>query len=223
MFDYMLQRESSHQNYLSAWNKAIKGYKIHQPIELAGCAGGFYDEGNKQITLNSLGQELWISHPEGKVTFANTNLAPIFSWQLITINHLIRMVEQSQKKDLSKSDSHQLISYKELIGGQVYYPAFQRETLLPLANLYAKASKEKILDAIKGLGGEELSGSGDIFVKLRAYPHFPIYLKVWAGDQEIPPSVNMLFASQASEYLHTEDVAVLGQMLVIFIVKASDC
>ncbi len=221
MFDYMLQDEFSHQNYSDAWEGAIKRYQIHQPSELADYSGGVYDEGNKRITLTSLGQKLWISYPEGKVTFANTHLSPIFSWKLITINHLVRVVEQSQKKDLSKSDYHQLISYKELKDGHVYYPAFRREALLPLAKLFSKASQEKILDAIRGLGGEKLSGSGDVFVKLMGYPYFPIYLKLWEGDHELPPSANMLFASPASEYLHTEDVAVLGQMIVIFIVKAS--
>jgi hypothetical protein len=47
---------------------------------------------------------------------------------------------------------------------------------------------------------------------IQAFPYLPEQYVLWEGDEEFPPSVQVLFDASVDHYLSLEDIVVLGQM-----------
>jgi hypothetical protein len=60
-------------------------------------------------------------------------------------------------------------------------------------------------------GGEPVE-IGDVSFVLRAFPYVPVQYVLWEGDDEFPPSVQLLFDASVDHYLALEDIVVLGQV-----------
>ena len=63
------------------------------------------------------------------------------------------------------------------------------------------------------MGGEG-GTHGDASAVIRPFPRVPMTLIVWTGDDELPPNAKVLFDDTAEEYLTTEDIAVLGDVVL---------
>ena len=56
-------------------------------------------------------------------------------------------------------------------------------------------------------------GVGDASFILKAFPYVPLQYVLWEGDEEFPPSVQVLFDASVDHYLTLEDIVVLGQVM----------
>ena len=104
-----------------------------------------------------------------------------------------------------------LISFRELRGGAVYYQAFEGRTIKRLIAEFGDDPKP-LEHAARSLGGRR-APMGDVGFTIDALPKVPVTVAVWKGDDEIPPSANMVFDETVALHLETEDVAVLGGQL----------
>jgi hypothetical protein len=112
-----------------------------------------------------------------------------------------------------------LITYKQLQGGVSYFPAFSQRAITPLVKKFGKKT-ELLIKAAAKLGGCEADG-GDVSVTINAFARVPITLVLWKGDEEVAPNGNILFDANISDYLCTEDVAVLTETIIWKLVKGS--
>jgi hypothetical protein len=108
------------------------------------------------------------------------------------------------------AEIHQLVSFEQLAGGRAYYSAFKRRAVNQIERVFGSNPQTlykagKLLDAI-GLD------YGDYSVKIYALPLIPVIIVLWSGDAEFPPSANILFDSSISQYLSTEQTAMLGEL-----------
>ena len=55
-----------------------------------------------------------------------------------------------------------------------------------------------------------MSRSGDAAFRFLALPKIPVGCILYLGDEDVNPSVTVLFDSAASHYLPTEDLSLLG-------------
>jgi hypothetical protein len=60
---------------------------------------------------------------------------------------------------------------------------------------------------------------GDIAVTIRAFPDVPLTIVLWRGDSEFPPEGNILFDSTIGDYLPTEDVTILCEVIAWKLVR----
>jgi hypothetical protein len=110
-----------------------------------------------------------------------------------------------------------LITYKQVPGGISYFPAFSKRAITPLVKHFGR--KPELLTGISAkLGGYEVD-RGDVSVTINAFTHVPITLVLWKGDDELAPNGNVLFDANISDYLSTEDVAVVTETIVWKLVK----
>jgi len=107
-------------------------------------------------------------------------------------------------------ENHKLLSFAQLPGGQNYNTAFIRRAVAPIEKAFGSIS-EKLWDAAKALGAERQT-YGDCSVKIHALPLVPIVIILHAATSEFSASASMLFDSSASNYLSTEQLAMLGQL-----------
>jgi len=110
-----------------------------------------------------------------------------------------------------------LIAYKQLLGGVSYFPAFSQRAIAPLVKNFGR-SPELLVKAAAKLGGHE-ADHGDVSVTVSAFPHVPITLVLWRGDEEVAPNGNILFDANIPDYLSTEDVTVLCETIIWKLVK----
>lgn len=196
--------------YQTAFDYALPVFRSLDPGVMATSSETTFDPKREVFTIPSFGQLVEVTYPEGKVTFAGTDLTPLVGWQLIMVNHLARANGAAL--------TGRLISYRELDNGNIFFNAFQRESIKPLGKLVTQYPASTIREAIARLDGDTTTGADLAFI-CRAMPRFPITVKLWWPDEELPGSGNILFDSSASYYLHTEDIAVTGHYVSAFLIR----
>jgi hypothetical protein len=113
--------------------------------------------------------------------------------------------------------SGNLISYKDLKEGTVYFPSFYKRAIKPLVDSFGR-SPEKLAEAARNVNGLK-ANYGDAGVLVPAFPRVPVTIVLWKGDDEFPPEGNILFDSTVSDYLSTEDINILCQTIAWKIAK----
>jgi hypothetical protein len=111
------------------------------------------------------------------------------------------------------------ISFLEVPSGSFYYDAFVRRAIAPLVRTYGH-DPEALAAAARTLGGAMVA-MGDLAVSLPVFPRVPVTLVYWRGDEEFPPDLYLLFDATIVEFLSTEDIAVLGQELMLRMLRQS--
>lgn len=112
--------------------------------------------------------------------------------------------------------SNKLISYRELPDGMVFYNAFRSIAIEPIAQKYGydlAAFEKRALE----MGGRKVK-HGESAFEFLFFPRVPVTYILWLGDDEIPGSANILFDSNVSEHLHTEDMAEIGEVITHYLV-----
>lgn len=106
---------------------------------------------------------------------------------------------------------NKLITFQELPEGSMYSPTFAQRTINPLTRFFGD-NPDKLVEASQDLGGEK-TDFGDVAVTINAFSHVPITIVFWKGDEELPPQGNILFDATVTDYLATEDITVLCEII----------
>ena len=149
--------------------------------------------------------------PEVVIRYEGGKQVPL--WERILILHYIN-------KSAGTEPTGNMISFKEIPAGEFYYEAFKKRSLKKLTAVFGR-QPEKLIKAGSRFDGQKM-GYGDYSIMISALPKVPIMFVIWEGDEELPPSGNILFDQTISEYLVTEDVAVLSGLAVGRLARAKD-
>lgn len=208
MLWYMLEREDM-GSYRVAYEYARNNFAQKDPLLMARQSGTYFNPENSVFTVTSLGQTLEVRHPQGEIHFSGSTLSPLWSWRLIILNHLAR----ADATPLTGS----LVTYKELDGGYIFFPAFYKMNIVRLMDSLSGKSLHRVKYACLALKAL-LKDAADLSAVFLFLPRFPVMLKLWLPDEEMAGSANMLFDERANHYLHTEDIAVVGSLIVDFLI-----
>jgi hypothetical protein len=110
-------------------------------------------------------------------------------------------------------ETAQLISFKQLSGGEAYFKAFTERAIHPLVATFGQ-QPHMLVEAAKLLGGVPQT-FGDYSVKIHSLPLVPSTIILWTKSAEFSASANVLFDSNANNYLTTEELAGLGGLTSI--------
>ena len=113
--------------------------------------------------------------------------------------------------------ANKIITYKDLPEGANYFPTFSKRAIKPLLAHFGKEPR-RLVDAAEKLGGHKVD-YGDVAVTIDAFSRVPITLVLWQGDDELVPEGSILFNSTISDYLSTEDINVLCEIITWKLVK----
>jgi hypothetical protein len=100
------------------------------------------------------------------------------------------------------------VSFKELSGGESYYPAFRKRVIEPLIRKHG-SNPQGIYACLERISGAQVK-QADAAVRVDAFEKVPLLIEVWQGDEEFPPEANLLFDKNIQKIFCTEDIAVLG-------------
>ncbi|MHB1653915.1 MAG: DUF3786 domain-containing protein [Desulfitobacteriaceae bacterium] len=190
-------------NYTAAHQAALVKFRASSLEEMAKYSQYPVEENRFQV--NFLGQVLTVEYPSGNFEPEPTaeGELPIFA-QILILHYL------SQCSDIEEQGK--LISYKEIPGGSIYIQPFTNRAIRPLVQLFGD-NPRRLMEIAEGLGGKPVQ-HGDTAVTIRVFPRIPLTLVLWEGDEEFPPTGNILFDASAASMLPTEDYAVLASFVV---------
>jgi hypothetical protein len=118
---------------------------------------------------------------------------------------------------MSIQPSGNLVSFRELKGGDVYWKAYEGRSISRIQDFFGERP-ESLHEAVKGLEHKK-AAMGDVGYVIMALPKVPVTVAIWRSDDELPASANVLWDDTVKYYLHTEDVAVLGGMVASELIK----
>ena len=165
----------------------------------------------KELALKYLNQSYRVSLPDIEISLEPEGGAiPIRD--KILILHYLTMAKGTPLTNTA-------ITYKELPEGIHYFPTFYKRAIKPLASHFGN-NPQQLLEIAKTLGGQQ-ADYGDLAVTINAFSQVPITLVLWKGDEELAPEGNIIFDSNISDYLPTEDITVLSETIAWRLVKAA--
>ena len=108
------------------------------------------------------------------------------------------------------SETGNLISFRELPGGQFYLLPYQSRSV----NILTSRIKNDIGLLRKNLDRLKWTevGPGDIGARIQAVGNVYVNLVCYVGDEEMPPSADVLYDSSIRNVFNTEDVAVIASL-----------
>lgn len=119
----------------------------------------------------------------------------------------------------SAAPTDQLITFREVPGGEVYYPAFKKRAIDTLVEVFGD-DPDLLIKAGASIGAER-GRLGGASVVVSAFPKVPVTAVVWEGDEEVPSSGNILFDSSIVDILPMEDVSIVGNLVSSKLRKAA--
>jgi len=200
---------------LSAMKNDVHGYEL--AYRLAGerltgiddieqqCrqSGAQYRAAEKIIIIGYLNQPYRITLPDVEISMMKKEDEVPLRDKILILHYLT----------LAKGTplTNKVIAFKELPEGANYSPTFYQRSIKPLVDNFSH-EPERLLATARAFGGQE-ADFGDAAVTINAFLRVPITLVLWRGDDEFPPEGNILFDSTISDYLPTEDIAVICEAI----------
>ncbi len=194
---------SKQKNYQQSFDLACASIKKMNLEERAKKAGAGYRRGEEgeKITIDFFLERYHLQFPQIEFNSSSKKVVSLVT-RILLLHYLIR------------ADGNPLtgkwVAYKDIPGGLLYAGVFARRVREPLQRKFGK-SAESFKEAGMKSGGEPVE-IGDASFVLRAFPRVPLQYVLWEGDEEFPPSVQLLFDASVDHYLTLEDIVVLGQV-----------
>jgi hypothetical protein len=172
-------------------------------------SGTRYLPEEKSVIIDHLNRAYRISIPGGEVSLVESDEVVALRDKILLLHYFTR----ASGTPLSGKN----ITYKELQEGINYYPTFFKRAIEPVVSNF-KNEPKKLLEAAAALGGNK-SDFGDIAVTISAFPRVPLTIVLWQGDSEFSADGNIMFDSTIHEYLPTEDITILCEIIAWKLVR----
>ena len=191
------------KNYQQSFELACASLKEMDLEERAKKAGADYQKGEDgaKIIIDFFTEPYHIHFPQIEFYSPSKKTVSLVT-RILLLHYLIR------------ADGSPLtgkwVGYKDIPGGLLYAGVFARRVIEPLVRKFGNSAKW-FKEIGKKLGGKSVE-VGDASFILHAFPSIPLQYVLWEGDEEFPPSVQLLFDASVDHYFSLEDIVVLGQM-----------
>jgi hypothetical protein len=172
-------------------------------------SGAPYLPARQAASVRHLGRSYKIGFPDGEVSLFDSEEAVPVRDKILILHYFTR----AKGTPLTGK----MITYKELHEGINYYPTFFKRAIDPIVNNFSD-KPPKLLDAARPLGGRK-ADYGDTAVTIDAFPRVPLTIILWRGDKEFAPDGNILFDSTIPDYLPTEDITILCEVIAWRLVR----
>lgn len=189
--------------YDIALEKALAEFQTIKPYVAAAKSGTDFSEGAFKIKF--FNREFLLSHPAGEIEEKGPSKALIPAWLRVVLLHYVVQADGTPIADY-------WIPYRQLPGAIFFEKRFVSMAIGPLTRAFGN-DLEGFKRAGAALGGEPITRTGDAGFRFQALPRVPLACILYLGDEEVQPSVNVLFDASAPAYLPTEDLSILGSYL----------
>lgn len=189
----------------------IEQFKNMDPREAANRCGlsyQEYEEGKGSFRVKLMNQSYEVSYPDFQIQCIDENgcnfhmLEQSIPAKILLIRYLT--------EGINKDAGEELLAYRNVPWGEVYLQQFTGRCIMRLAYSYGNR-----LDAFQGAMermGATVYDKGDKSYRLEFMNGLYLYFILWAGDEEFPPSAQILFSDNFPSAFTAEDLAVIGDL-----------
>lgn len=194
------------RRYVDAIAKAWGDLKGRDPKALAASSGG--ELRGRELTVKLLERSAVLNLDSGDIRWSDGSEMK-GDLKVVTMHYL--------QNSYGKLEGN-LVSYRELEGGNLYYSVFQGRAIIPLMKTFGDYP-EKLLEKSSKFEGRAVK-RGDASVDFLFFPYILVNLTIWKGDDEVPSSANVLFDGAVLKTLPAEDVAHMAGDMVQWIIRS---
>jgi len=163
-----------------------------------------------RILVQYISQPCVVTLPDGEISLQNSGEGVSLRDKVLILHYL------TVGKGTPATNS--LITFGQLPGCASYVPVFQQLAVAPLLHRFGD-EPELLLEAAAKLGGQKAS-YGDVSVIISAFSRVPVTIALWRGDDEFSPRGSIMLDSGISDYLPTEDIREVCEIIAKKLVKS---
>lgn len=191
------------------WEHYLAEYQAMDPSRIAENLKIPYDPETGTFTLVFLGTEYQITHPDFQVTHTPDQkgfypLEENMKSRILVVRFLIN--------GSATKGSGKYRTYREMPWGEVYERQFDGRCIKRLAFSYGNRLDD--FRAVMEHMGAVPVKHGDAAYELEVFTDYRIQMILWEGDDEFPPSAQILFTDNFPASFHTEDLAEMGDVVI---------
>lgn len=189
----------------------LSEYRNIDPKEVAERCGVEYDEEKQQFHIRLMGFRYLVDFPEFAVHKEDENeegaflLLDMVPAKIIVLRFLIsaQVVKSSGK----------YLTYREVPWGEVYFRQFEGRCLMRLKFGFG-FKLDKFAEGMEKIPGVKKLSLGDVSYEFEFINGLHVRFILWAGDEEFPPSSQILFEDNFPYAYQAEDLAVVGDISI---------
>ena len=189
----------------------LSEYRNIDPKEAAERCGVEYDEEKQQFHIRLMGFRYLVDFPEFAVHKEDENeegaflLLDMVPAKIIVLRFLIsaQVVKSSGK----------YLTYREVPWGEVYFRQFEGRCLMRLKFGFG-FKLDKFAEGMEKIPGVKNLSLGDVSYEFEFINGLHVRFILWAGDEEFPPSSQILFEDNFPYAYQAEDLAVVGDISI---------
>lgn len=171
----------------------------HDPADIARRAGVTWQDG--RFTVSTLGRIV-------TVTVSELTVQPALGmWHTLTLLHYLDLADGTPL--LGK-----MMAFAQYPDGMVRGGGFDRRAELVIRRQLGLLPPEELRRRCLALGAELLPSNADLCARFPFLPRYPLWLRLWFGDEEFPASGRLFLDESAAHYLTVEDAVTVGGLLL---------
>ena len=185
-------------------------YRQADPQEISARCEIPYDEEKQQFLLRLMGVSYRIGFPDYQVVHEPEERIGYYPLET-AVNARILVLRYLVEGHMAPSTG-KFLTYREVPWGNVYLKQFQGRCLMRLAFGYGNRI-EKFQEIMERIGARKLE-HGDASYEFEFINGLRLQFILWAGDDEFPPSSQILFSDNFPVAFKAEDMAVVGDVSI---------
>lgn len=187
----------------------LEEYCKIDPREAALRCGVEYDEEKRQFHIRLMGYSYLADYPEFALCPEEGEEGPVHFSEMVPAKIIVlRFLISGQ----SVKSTGKYLTYREVPWGEVYFRQFEGRCLTRLKFAFGFKLKQFEL-AMEKLGARKIS-MGDAAYEFEFINGLHVRFILWAGDDEFPPSSQILFEDNFPYAYQAEDLAVVGDISI---------
>lgn len=134
---------------------------------------------------------------------------------LLETNQAKIMVIRFLLEDSTLESTGRFLTYRDVPWGEVYYRQFNGRCMKRLEFSYG-VNDTKLNDfraRMERLGCTKVTGA-DAAYEYEIFPGYKVRFLIWEGDDEFPPSSQILFSDNFAAAFHPEDLVVVCELVI---------
>lgn len=192
----------------ASWNQL----HLCAPKALAADSGATLVPDGNVLRLKVVDRECDIDLSAREIRYVGGNKADLSVHLQILILHYIAGAGKAQVAD-------RLATFRDFEGGDIYYSVFKSRAIDTIIEAFGTAPE--VLKHVGEVLSAEPVKTGNVGFRVHFFPKLPIVVVLWLGDEEVPPSANILFDANAGKILPTEDLSIAAETLVHSLIEIS--
>ena len=192
-------------HYLTEYQNMEPGY-ISRHLDLP------FDENTRSFQVKFMEKNYTVSHPDLEIHCLDEEDSQAVLCS--DIHAKILLLRYFTEGDHMRATGN-LLSYRDLPWGEVYYRQFYGRCIMRLARMFGNRLEEfkTVMEGLKGIPKEY----GDMAYEFQFLEDLRLCFVLWTGDEEFPASAQILFSDNFPVAYAAEDVAYIGDVVMDYI------